>query len=225
MKKILFLLAIAVFFLHASGFSQKTRVGVTAGITTANMNGTVNNVKLDTKKTVTGYTVGLFVETPLGKSHFSFQPGVNYVQKGRLLVEEDKVKSWLALRYADVHLNFLYNSKGKTTFFIGGGPSLGLDLPSTKIVRTDNSTAANNNPDPKYSRSETKVKFGKEDLDDFKGLDYGVNILTGFRIAKGVQLSLNYTFGLRNIASNGAPADNVKNGCFAAKFGWLFKNK
>ncbi len=225
MKKILFLLAVAVLFLQASGFSQKTRVGITAGITTANMNGTVNNVKLDTKNSLTGYSVGLLLETPIGKSHFSFQPAINYVQKGRLLSEEEKVKSWLAMRYADVHLNFLYNSKGKTTFFIGGGPSLGLDLPSTRIVRTDNSTAANSNPDPKYSRSETKIKFGKENLDDFKGLDYGVNILTGFRIKKGLSFALNYTFGLRNIASNGAPADNIKNGCFGARLGWLFKNK
>lgn len=225
MKKILFLLAIAVLFLQAQGFSQKTRVGITAGITSANMNGTVNNVKLDTKNNVVGYTVGLFVEAPIGKSHFSFQPGVSYVQKGRLLSEENKVKSWLAMRYADVSLNFIYNSKGKTTFFIGAGPSLGLDLPSTRIVRTDNSTAANSNPDPKYSRSETKIKFGKENLDDFKGLDYGLNLLTGFRINKGLLFSLNYTFGLRNIASNGAPSDNVKNGCFAVKFGWLFKNK
>jgi Outer membrane protein beta-barrel domain len=225
MKKILFVLAVAVLGLQVSGFSQKTRVGVTAGITTANMNGTVNNVKLDTKKTVTGWTVGFLVDAPIGKSHFSFQPAIHYTQKGRLLSEENKVKSWLALRYADVHLNFLYNSKGKTTFFIGGGPSLGLDLPSTKIVRTLNTTAVNGNPDPKYSRSETKVKFGKENLDDLKGLDYGVNILTGFRITKGFSVTVNYTFGLRNIASNGTPNDNIKNGCFGARFGWLFKNK
>lgn len=224
MKKTLFLLAVAVLSLQVSVFSQKTRVGVTAGITTSNMYGTISDKDIrDASKT--GITVGFYVETPIGKSHFSFQPGVHYMQKGRVTEETEKVKSWVALRYADVNLDFLYNSKGKTTFFFGLGPSIGLDLPSTFITRTNNSTAANNNPDPKYSRSEKKVLFGKEVLDNYKGLDYGVHLQGGFRINKGLLFSLNYTFGLRNIASEGAPNDNIKNGAFAVRFGWLFKNK
>lgn len=224
MKKTLFLLAVAVLSLQVSVFAQKTRVGVTAGITTSNMYGTVGGKDLrDDSKT--GITVGILIDAPIKKSHFSFQPAINYVQKGRVTEETEKVKSWVALRYAEVNLDFVYNSKGKTTFFFGLGPSVGLDLPSTFIVRTNNSTAANNNPDPKYSRSEKKVKFGKEVLDDFKGLDYGVHLQGGFRMSKGLIFSLNYTFGLRNIASEGAPNDDIKNGCFAVRFGWLFKNK
>lgn len=224
MKKTLFLLAVAVLFLQVSVFSQKTRVGVTAGITTSNMYGEVGGKDLrDDSKT--GITAGILVETPIGKSRFSFQPSINYMQKGRITEESEKVKSWIALRYADLNLDFLYNSKGKTTFFFGLGPSVGLDLPSTFITKTNNSTAANNNPDPKYSRSEKKVLFGKGVLDNFRGLDYGVHLQGGFRMSKGLIFSLNYTFGLRNIASEGAPDDNIKNGCFAVRFGWLFKNK
>ncbi|MBL7745841.1 MAG: outer membrane beta-barrel protein [Chitinophagaceae bacterium] len=223
MKKILFLLAVAVFFLQASGFSQKTRVGITAGITTANMYGTVNDktLKDDSK---TGITAGLIVDAPIGKSRFSFQPGVHYTQKGRTLAETGDDKSWLALRYADVHLNFLYNSKGKTTFFVGLGPSVGLDLPSYRVTKTSNATAANLDPDPEFSRSETKIKFGKDKLDDLKGLDYGFNMLGGFRTRKGYYFALNYTFGLRNIAANES-GDDIKNGCFGFRIGYLFNNK
>jgi len=222
MKKVLFLLAVAVISLQLS--AQKSRVGVTAGITSSNMYGEVAGKTLrdDSKK---GITVGILLETPIKKSHFSFQPAIHYVQKGRILEESQKIKSWVGLRYADFNLDFLYNSKGKTTFFIGGGPSFSFDLPSTKVVRTNNATAAEPNPDPQYSRSETKVKFGKEVLDDYRGLDWGVHLQTGFRMSKGFIFSLNYTFGLRNIASEGTPDDRIKNGLFAVRFGWLFKNK
>lgn len=224
MKKTLFLLAVAILFLQVSAFAQKARVGVTAGFSTSNMYGTIggNDIRDDNKK---GITVGILIDAPIKKSHFSFQPSINYTQKGRITEETEKIKSWVALRYAEVNLDFVYNSKGKTTFFVGLGPSAGLDLPSTFIVRTNNSTVANNNPDPKYSRSETKVKFGKEVLDDYKGLDYGIHFQGGFRMSKGFIFSANYTFGLRNIASEGAPNDDIKNGFFAVRFGWLFKNK
>jgi Outer membrane protein beta-barrel domain len=224
MKKSFFLLAVSVLLLQVSVFAQKTRVGVTAGISSSNMYGEIGgtDIRDDSKK---GITVGILIDAPIKKSRFSFQPSINYVQKGRIFEETEKVKSWVALRYAEVNFDFVYNSKGKTTFFVGLGPSAGLDLPSTFIVRTNNSTAANNDPDPKYSRSEKKVLFGKEVLDNFKGLDYGVHLQGGFRINKGLIFSLNYTFGLRNIASEGAPNDNIKNGYFAARFGWLFKNK
>lgn len=223
MKKVLFLLAVAVLFLQAQGFSQKTRVGVTAGITTANMDGTVDGSILNSDSK-TGITAGLIVETPIGKSRFSFQPGIHYVQKGRVLSEVDQDKSWVALRYADLHLNFLVNTKGKTTFFIGGGPAIGFDLPSYFVTKTSNATAGNLDPEIEFSRSETKIKFGKEKLDNFKGLDYGVNMLCGFRMRKGCYLALNYTLGIRDIAANES-GDEIRNRCFGFRLGYLFNNK
>lgn len=224
MKKVLFLLAVAVFFLQAPGFAQKSRVGITAGITTANMYGHVGGKDLrDAGKT--GITAGLILETPICKSRWSFQPGLHYTQKGRILTETSDVKSWLALRYADLHLNFLYNSKGKTTFFIGGGPTLGMDLPSYKRTKTSNATASNLNPDPEFSISETKIKFGKDKLDDLRGLDYGVNIMIGFRMRKGYYFAINNTFGLRNIAPNNGTDDRIRNGCLGFRIGYLFNNK
>jgi Outer membrane protein beta-barrel domain len=223
MKKTLFLLAIAVLFLQASGFSQKTRVGVTAGITSANMYGEVGGVEVKGESKM-GVTAGIFVDAPIGKSHFSFQPAINYVQKGRVLSETNAAESWVALRYADMDFNFVYNSKGKTTFFVGLGPSVGFGLPSNVYVKTNNVTPANPNPEPEFSKSQTKIIFGKEALDDYRGLDYGVNGLAGFRLRKGFQFSVNYNFGLRNIASTGT-TDEWQNGYVGVRLGWLFSNK
>jgi Outer membrane protein beta-barrel domain len=223
MKKTLFLLAVAVLLLQASGFSQKSRVGITAGITNSNMYGKVGGVTLNSESKM-GITAGIFVEAPIGKSHFSFQPAINYVQKGRVLSETNAAKSWLGLRYADLDLNFVRNSKGKTTFFFGLGPSVGFALPSYTIIKTNNATPGNSNPDPEFTKSQTKINFGDELLDNFRGLDFGVNGLAGFRMMKGFQLSVNYNFGLRNIA-NKTTTDEIKNGYVGVRLGYLFSNK
>lgn len=223
MKKVLFLLAVAVLFFQASGFSQKTRVGVTAGITNSNMYGTVGGTTFKGDPKV-GVTAGLFLESKIGKSKFSFQPAISYVQKGYVISETNDAKSWVALRYADLDLNFLLNSKGKTTFYIGLGPSIGFDLPSSFITKTNNATVVNPNPDPEFSKAATKINFGDEALDDFRGLDFGINGMAGFRLAKGFSLSVNYNFGLRNIATKGS-SDEISNGYVGVRLGYLFKNK
>lgn len=223
MKKVLFLLAVAVLFFQASGFSQKTRVGVTAGITNSNMYGTVGGATFKGNPKA-GVTVGMLLESPIGKTKFSFQPAVSYVQKGYVISETNAAKSWAALRYVDLDFNFLLNSKGKTTFYFGLGPSVGFDLPSSFVTKTNNATAINPDPSPEFSRAATKIKFGDEPLDNFRGLDFGINGMAGFRLAKGFSLSVNYNFGLRNIATKGTP-DELSNGYVGVRLGYLFKNK
>jgi Outer membrane protein beta-barrel domain len=188
------------------------------------MYGTVNNV--DVKGTSkTGITFGMLVDKPLGKSHVSFQPSLNYVQKGKVISEATKSKNYLALRYAETHINFLYNSNTKTNFFIGGGPALSFDLPSQYVLKTSNATAANLNPKPKFSRAETSVLFGKDAASNFKGLDYGVNLMTGVRMKCGFFFGINYTYGIRNLVPVEKAGDEIRNACFSIKTGFLFKNK
>ena len=228
MKKVSLLLAIAVLMLQASVVAQKaktkttTTVGITAGITISNMYGTVNNVDVKANSK-TGITFGMLVDKPLGKSHVSFQPSLNYVQKGQVYKDEVKQKSYLALRYAELHANFLYNSNTKTNFFIGGGPALSFDLPSAYVLKTSNATAANLDPKPKFTRAETSVIFGKDAASNFKGLDYGVNLLAGFRMKCGFFAGINYTYGIRNLVPVEKAGDEIRNACFSVKFGFMFK--
>jgi hypothetical protein len=224
MKKILFVLAVAIFFIQAPVFSQKARVGATAGLTFSNQSGTVNNVdvKGDAKA---GFTTGIFVDIPLGKSHVSFQPSVHYMQKGKVLSETKTEKRWLALRYAETQFNFVYNSNTTTNFFIGAGPAVSFDMPSKTVTRTSNATALDRNPKPKYSRVEQDVILGNESPAAFKGIDFGANVLLGFRLKKGYQFSVNYTYGIRNLVVGDAGNNDIRNSCIGISFGYLFSNK
>lgn len=227
MKKVSLLLAVAVLILQTSVFAQKPApsVGITAGITISNMYGTVNNVDYKGSSSKTGITFGMLLDKQIGKGHVSFQPALNYVQKGKVMSESEKSKNYLALRYAEAQLNFLYNSKTKTNFYIGGGPAIAFDLPSQYVLKTTNATAVNLDPKPRYLRSETSVIFGKDAASNLRGYDYGVNLLAGFRLKCGFNLGINYTYGLRNLVPVKTAGNDIHNSCFAVKAGFLFKNK
>lgn len=89
MKKTLFLLAVAVLFLQVSVFSQKTRVGVTAGITTSNMYGEVGGKDLrDDSKPV---SLPVFWWKPrLAKAASVFSPASTTCKKAALLKSQRK---------------------------------------------------------------------------------------------------------------------------------------
>ena len=139
MKKVLFLLAAFVFCLQINGFSQKSRVGFYTGYTNANMYGKIGGERVK-DDALSGITFGLILDAPISKSHFSFTPTLSYAQKGRVTFNENSrasnLKEWIALRYAELNANFVYNTNGaKGNWFIGGGPSISFDLPSKKVSK------------------------------------------------------------------------------------------
>ena len=222
MKKVLFILAVFVVCLQINGFSQKSRVGVTAGVTSANMYGEIGGTKLDDDSKL-GITFGMIIDAPIGKSNFSFQPGLHYVQKGRTLENTNEKKDWIALRYAELHANFLYNTNGpKGNFFLGGGPTVALDFPSAKVIKT---LVRDPVESDYWLRAETNVNFGKESNSDFKGLDYGANMIAGYRFKGGFSFAFNYTIGLRNLVPIENGSDEIKNHCFGLRLGYLVNNK
>ncbi len=218
MKKVLFILAAFVFCLQINGFSQKSRVGVTTGVTSSNMYGSVDgeDIKDDSKA---GITFGMVMDAPIGKGHISFQPGLHYVQKGRTTFNENTrantLKEWIALRYAEMHFNFLYNTNGpKGNFFIGGGPSIAVGLPSKKVSKTED------------LKTETNINFGKEPNSDLRDFDFGGNMLTGYRLKSGVFVAFNYTVGIRNLVPVQEGNDyHISNHCWGIRLGFLVNNK
>ena len=208
MKKTIFILLAACFFQAA--IAQKSRVGITGGVTTSNIYDNIEgNDKTDAKW---GSTFGLILEAPLcGK--FSFQPGAHYVQKGAIISETSEEKISIALRYAELHCNFLYNTKGKDGgIFAGLGPVLSFAMPSKRVTDNDEGT------------SEQALSFGNEPIDDLRGVDYGANGILGYRGKKGLLLAFNYTLGLRNINPGGGEP-KIKSGSFGIRLGYLFNNK
>lgn len=142
----------------------------------------------------------------------SFQPALNFVQKGTKL-EQDDVKDIVTYNYLEVPLNFVYRTQKEQGFFIGAGPSVAFGL-SGKEKYSDFQNSA-----------DSKVKFGSGD-DEVKSIEFGVNALAGYKFGNGFLFSANYNLGLSNI-QNGSSDEmgTVKNRYFAFKIGYSFNNR
>ncbi len=216
MKRTFFILSLALFCLQMTGLAQKARVGITGGATISNMYGEEGgeNTNFDSRF---GFTTGIIVDAPIGKTRFSFQPGVHYVQKGTVVSETKEQKDYLALRYAEFAFNFLYNTRGAKgiNIFFGLGPTLALNLPSKTVT--------------KFQQDDTKVEenviFGDEGAALINGLDYGANALAGLQLKNGAFLAFNYTHGIRNLLPGKDGSDALRNSCFGIRLGLLINNK
>jgi len=213
----IFILSLFMVCFQVSGFSQKSRVGFFAGPVFSNITGTVDSKDLD-YKTKAGFTAGFVVDAPIN-DHFSFTPSISYVQKGAIThkatnTQKDKVST--ELRYADLTLNFLYNTnKAAGNFFIGAGPYAGFNLPSKVLTKSPNNL-----------KSETDITFGNTIAENYRGIDFGANFLTGYRVKCGFFVSANYSLGLRNLLPEGSlSTGDIKNNYFGVTFGWLVNNK
>jgi hypothetical protein len=212
MKKAIFFLIIFSFSLSVTGFSQKARVGLSGGVTISNMNNTISG-KEQTGEGLTGFMASMIIETPLF-SHLSFQPHLAYVRKGMRVKTQPftSADTSIQLRYVDVPLNFIYTTGKKMTFYVGGGPCLSFNLPSLRVVEVGG------------AKSNTEIAFGEDAKSDFKGFDYGANILVGLRLLKGYFISVNYTQGIRNIIPVEKGDDKIHNNYLGIQLGYLFNN-
>lgn len=228
MKKMYFVLVLVIASLPFNSFAQKATskasVGVTGGITMANQYGSKGGALIKDDQKV-GFALGLTMETPLGKSAFSFQPGIFYAQKGRVENVSFREKRYWGLRYAELQANFLYNIKSNKgfTFYAGGGPTFAADLPSFVETRLlDMDPLGNNEFVESGSRS---VNWGTMAASDFKGPDWGVNMMIGIRTNSGWSVGYNYTIGLRNIMSVPTGNDALRNHFMGLRLSYWIKNK
>jgi len=212
MKKLL-TIAIAGMLLHTAATAQ-TRFGINAGAAFSNYSITDNTGSGQTNSysTKTGFTAGVMADIPLSKS-FSFQPAVNFVQKGFKDSETDNnttVTLSANLDHLEIPLNLVWNTSGDGNgLFIGAGPAVAFGLSGQwKITDGINSVTQT-------------VKFGSTEDDDFKGMDLEANFIAGFKFSKGLIISANYNLGLSNltpVSSDGS----IKSHYFGIKAGFLF---
>ena len=214
MKKTIFIFIISLFCLQLTGLAQKARIGLTGGMSIANLSRTIGGFDKDGNYRV-GIAGGMLVDLPLGKKHkFSFQPSVDYVQKGTGETPVFPInKAYIALRYAEVPVNFVFNKMwGKNTFYFGGGAYIAFNLPSKKVSHIPG------------NKIETDVSFGDQIANDLHGIDYGGDVIMGLRLNNGISASLHYTQGARNLV----PVDNgnkIKNIAFGLRLGYMFKSQ
>ena len=195
--------------------TAQTTVGLTGCLSFANVTAKASGISVSAKMKP-GFTGGLFINCPLS-TNFSFQPALNFVQKGSKSSDET-YEDKLTYNYLELPLNFVYNTSG---FFIGAGPSIASGL-SGKEKYEDKQ-------DPSYSGN-TKVEFGSDD-DQVKRFEFGANFLTGYKTAGGFLVSANYNLGLTNIlngTSDGSglfDGGTIKNKYFAIKIGYVFNGR
>lgn len=219
MKKSLTLIAIII-SLSFTGIAQKITYAASAGVSYAN---TFIRVKDINNKWLTpegmgskiGFTGGFSANIPFSKL-LSFQPGINYVQKG-FKNEKGGIKTTLALDYIEVPLNIMFNTRNNDNdrkaddFFFGIGPSIAFGA-SGKIEYSDDT-----------SRISENVKFGSGDEGNIKRVDFGANIVMGCMFFNRFLFSINYTMGLSNLS----PVKDVrwKNNYLGFKVGYSFGGK
>ena len=170
----------------------RTTFGVRGGvnfytITGKNEGGTKldNNIK-------TGFNVGVNAEVPLGSGSY-LQPGVLYSQKGADFTNSNSLK----LTYIEIPVNYIYKPVlGNGRMLLGFGPYVGFGL-GGKLKNSND--------------EETDVEFTKTydaaiAKPQYKGIDYGANLLAGYELAKNISFQINAQLGLAELTPKNYPS-------------------
>lgn len=205
MKYFLFTMVIAAIFTQTIS-AQKSAFGFSAGIVNANYSATSEGMTISASSKL-GLTFGVMAKLPLTAS-LSFQPAMNYVQKGAKIDLGGESAS-IRLNYLEMPLNLVFNSPENESgqFFFGLGPSLSYGI-SGKM---------------KAAGQEEKVHFGSGEDDIAKPFELGGNILAGYTFRGGFNVAVNYNRGLNNISTDASTKEH--NYYFGLRLGYLLSKK
>ena len=154
--------------------------------------------------TLTTFNVGVFADFKL-PSNFSIQPAVNYTGKGGQFSASDngaKAVTKLQLYYLQVPVNAVYHVPVLVgDIYFGAGPYIAKGL-SGKIKSTADDGQGNK------SSATMDIKFGTGDGDEIKPMQYGADIIVGFKLKNGLLINANYDLGLSNDAPHAGTGTN-----------------
>jgi hypothetical protein len=192
---------------------------VGANMATAKLSYVDGNETIDQdNKSKVGFVGGLVAEIPITSS-INFRPELNYSMKGYKWDESGtfgEYKEDVTMNYIELPLNFTYNvPAGNHTVFFGLGPVIGLGL-SGKVEA--NYAGTEENADIKFD-GEENPPAGDNDW-HLNALDFGADILAGFKLSNGAFISAGYTLGFSNIHPEGNT--EWKNRAFGIKIGYFF---
>lgn len=189
--------------------AQKTSIGVQAGLTLSSYKVKSSGLGV-TSDSKAGFMAGVILDVGIDP-HFSFQPQLNFVQKGGILKADDGANSGkvtTTLNYLELPLNFLYKAPTSGgNFFVGLGPALSYGLSGKHKIEVNGQT------------EKEDVSFGSGADDDLKRFDLGINGLIGYHFNPGLFLSVNYDQGLLNL--NNSSGDSYRNHFFGFTLGYL----
>ena len=205
-------------FISVATFAQNARFGITAGVSLASMKAKENGISITSDGKV-GLTVGVLADVTVAEN-FTFQPGVNFTQKGSKFSMSDaggSIESTQTLNYLELPLNFIYNAPaGSGKFFAGLGPVLGFGMSGKAKSKITG--------EPEESGD---IKFGSNEVEDhYKPFEFAGNLLAGYELSNGLFVAANYNMGLSNIAIGGETDNSsLKNRYFGIKMGYKFGSK
>ncbi len=195
----------------------------------------------DKTKSKFGFLLGVVAQVPLSSS-LSFRPELNFIQKGSKQNESSTEtfggstitsvgKAEITLNFIELPLNIVYSvPAGTGTAFFGAGPSIGYGLSGKSKSDFTVTTTQTGQPTETITESDkSDVKFdGKKDEDvaandnnaHFKALDFGGNIMAGYKLTNGMYINVGYTMGFSNLNSNANESFKTKG--FQVKLGYMF---
>ena len=200
--------------ISATAFSQDIKWGIQAGAAIASQQAKQSGITITSDSKI-GFTLGVLSDISI-TDNFTFQPGLNFTQKGSKFSMTDggeSMESTQTLNYVELPLNFLYNAPaGKGKFFAGLGPVVNYGISGKVKVKMTG--------EPEISED---VNFGNDEAEDnYKPFEFAGNVLAGYEFSNGVFLAANYNAGLSNIAVGGDSDNSVKNRHFGVKLGFKF---
>lgn len=210
MKKLLSLTA-ALFLIGAIANAQTARFGFSAGATLGSQSSKSSGISINSSSKA-GLTLGVMSDISLSDA-FSFQPGLNFTQKGGKFDFSDlgfpgAGDVTYTLNYVELPLNVVFKAEaGSGKFFVGAGPSLGFGI-SGKL---------------KSGSEEEDVNFGSNAEDDLKPFDFGGNIVAGYELSNGLFFALNYNTTLNNLSTESDVT--TRNRYFGIRIGYLLGSK
>jgi hypothetical protein len=195
----------------------------------------------DDNKSKFGFLIGAVAEIPLTTSIY-FRPELNFIQKGAKLSQNSTETSGGAtftsvatgeqtLNFIELPLNFVYMAPaGAGHFFIGAGPSIGFGISGKYEFDVTSTTSIPGFP-PQTSTSTGKgdVKFDGTKEEDvaagdenfhLKSLDFGANVLAGYKLSNGLSLNVGYTMGFSDLDPNDNSSFKTKG--LTIKLGYIF---
>lgn len=205
MKKLIFILGALII---ASAANAQVSFGIKAGPNFASNTSKAGGSK-STTDLIVGVTGGVYVRMPLVQS-LNLQPALLYEGKGGVTPNASGDKYKTRLNYLSLPIDILFMPEmpsGNGSWMAGLGPYFAYAFSgkaSSGLENQDWST------DP--------FKGGS-----LKRFDAGVNVLLGFEMTSGFNISAMANLGLVNIASHGNHDNYTRNTSFGIALGYTFK--
>jgi len=217
-----------IFGITLSSYAQ-ARIAIVGGVNESTVIQTSNQPDFSNYKTGysprVGFHIGLMGDFPLApKSKFSFQPGIEFFNKGRKFQQITKngvgdtavylTNSFQFLNYIDIPLNLVYKFElaKKVALIVGVGPYISFFYDGK-----ENSTTVGPNNYYSSTGNITNLPVG-DGPGQYKTLDYGVNALAGIYLG-GSFITANFSRGLQNAYQDSTYSGTFKNQVFSITLG------